>query len=51
MGRAGVLLVKQSHDAVVEASKLATLFRSSIEPLPEQVTINNLPNTLVLERL
>ncbi len=37
--------------AVVEASKLAALFRSSIEPLPEQVTINNLPNTVVLERL
>ncbi len=40
MGRAGALLVAQRHDADVEASKLAALFRSSIEPMPNQVAID-----------
>ena len=31
MGKAGVLRVAEQHDAAIEASKLATLFRSNIE--------------------
>jgi len=39
MGRAGAERVRERHDAVIEASKLAALFRSSIEPLQDYVTI------------
>jgi glycosyltransferase involved in cell wall biosynthesis len=38
MGRAGALLVAQRHNATVEASKLAALFRSSVEPVPGRLT-------------
>lgn len=37
MGRAGAERVAQRHDAENEVRKLAALFRSSIEPLPNQV--------------
>jgi len=40
MGRLGAQRVSQQYDAAVEASKLAMLFRSSIEPLPKQITID-----------
>ncbi|MBO3463196.1 glycosyltransferase [Aetokthonos hydrillicola Thurmond2011] len=37
MGRAGAQRVAQQHNAAIEASKLAALFRSSIEKSQEQV--------------
>lgn len=41
MGAAGAERVAQRHDAAVEAGKLVELFRSSVEPLQEQIIIND----------
>jgi hypothetical protein len=40
MGRVGASRVAQRHDAAIEASKLAALFRFNIEPLQNQLTID-----------
>jgi glycosyltransferase involved in cell wall biosynthesis len=45
LGREGVLRVAQQHDAAIEASKLAALFRSNIEKSQNQ-TIHVLPSVL-----
>ena len=42
MGALGAERVAQQHNVAVEAGKLTALFRSSIQPLPEQVTINGI---------
>lgn len=39
MGRVGALSVAQRHDAAIEASKLATLFRSNIKKAQNQLTL------------
>ncbi len=40
MGKVGAERVGQRHDVAVEAGKLAALFQSDLESLPEKTTIN-----------
>ncbi len=39
MGKSGAQLVAERHDALIEASKLAILFRSSMKPSLDRVTV------------